>query len=66
MNRRDFLLSSVALPSLAAAADKAPTPPASDWAQVRAQFELSADRVHGALFFLATHPSRLLKKSAPA
>src|SRR3954469_16152193 len=59
MNRREFLWSSVALPAVAAAAEKAApavAAPPGDWAALRSEFELSSERVHTGLFFLATHP----------
>lgn len=57
MNRRDFLLGSVVLPTVAAAAERAAEKPAAnEWAAVRQQFEMSFERVHTGHFFLSTHP----------
>ncbi len=67
MQRRDFLIRSLAAGGAALAAApplRAHTEPSagpsgddlSDWAAVRAQFELTPDVAHFALFFLASHP----------
>src|SRR6185503_15187731 len=61
------LVGTAATGALLAACDPAPAPPApgpaappldpKDWANVRAQFPLAADRAHFAAFVFASHPA---------
>lgn len=67
MHRRDFIARSVAalaaIPTLSASSSALSLESAvataldpSDWASVRNQFELRRDRIHMAMFLLASHP----------
>ena len=65
MDRRDFFLGSAALAAAACTKTKAPSttaPPATplganaSWADIRAQFSLTRERIHMTGFLLASHP----------
>src|SRR6476659_7315074 len=65
VTRRQFLAAPVALGGVAAsgallsalAAETAPLPDLTNWANVRAQFALDPELLHFASFFIASHPT---------
>jgi selenocysteine lyase/cysteine desulfurase len=61
MNRRDLLMSSLAVPMAVKAAKALASSgePPNEWEAVRSLFDVSKDRVHLSGFFLASHPKHV-------